>query len=157
MSEIDLAVRNNGAYYDLYLADDGDLQGTDSFDTAILITLFCEMRAAESEIKDVSRRRGWWGNLLSPITGFEMGSKDWLLQQARKNQATLNAGITYLQTAFGWFITQGYAQNVIVTGNLTTDGMDRQVRIYVGKDAANTQAYSLWTQTGLGNVSVTLV
>lgn len=151
---IDLAVENNGQYYDLALGSDGDLKGTESFDTAILMTLFCEARASASEIKDASRRRGWWGNILSPTPGFELGGKDWLLEQSRKTQDTLNQGITYLQNAFGWFVQQGYANKVTVTGNLTVNGMDRQVTLHIEKDQVNTPALQLWANTGLGNVTV---
>lgn len=142
--------------YDIQIDADGDLKSTNSFDTAILMTLFCERRADQSEIRDVSKRRGWWGNTLSQVKGFEIGSKLWLLSQARKTQDTLNSAITYLQDAFSWFVTQGYANNVAVSGFINQDGITVNIIIYVGKDSTSTAYYNSWINTGLININVSV-
>lgn len=148
---IDIALsQNEFGIWDISLDENGDLKGTNSFDTAILMTLYCERRADESEIADVSQRRGWWGNILSKISGFEIGSKLWLLNQARNTQDNLNYGITYLQTAFNWFVTSGYAKKIQVTGKISNDtGMSFNIKIFTGNDNTASPLYALWKSTGV--------
>jgi len=154
-SGLDLQISENSqGFYDIQLDQNGDLLGANSFDTAILMTLLCEKRADASEIRDVSQRRGWWGNILSDIQGFEIGSKFWLLSQARKTQDTLNSAITYLQNSFSWFVTQGYAKSVTVNGSINKDGMILNIIIYIGKDSTTTNYYNSWLKTGFFNINV---
>jgi phage gp46-like protein len=145
--------KNTNGIYDISFNDSGDIQGLNSFDTAILMTVFCERRAESSEVPNNSSRRGWWGNLLSRVQNFEIGSKAWLLEQARKTEKELNLAITYYQTAFNWFIEDQYAQSIRVDGNLTASGIAVKITINVPRDNVSTPFFDLWLGTGV-NVQV---
>lgn len=152
--DIALAVNEFGIF-DIALDADGDLQGTDSFNTALLMSLYCERRAGASEIADVSQRRGWWGNVLSRIPGFEIGSKFWLLNQARTTQNNLNYGITYLQDGFNWLVQQGYAKKVQVSGRIVNaTGMNFTIQIFTGIDKVGTPLFDQWVNTGSSNINI---
>ncbi len=49
-------------FYDIDIDSSGDIDKTDGFDTAILMSFFCERRADESEVTVAELRRGWVGN-----------------------------------------------------------------------------------------------
>lgn len=135
--------------YDLSISDDGDLSGTDSFDTAILMSVFCERRASDSEVLDNKYRRGWWGNLLSDVPNFEIGSKVWLLEQVKLTNVQLNLCKTYLTNALGWLIEDNYSTSVSVDGVLTQTGIRVKIDINVLQDNIKTPSYDLWLNTGL--------
>ena len=61
----------NGAY-DIQIASNGDILTQDFFDTYILVSLFSNRRANESEVLVPELRGGWIGNESTP--GFEQGS-----------------------------------------------------------------------------------
>lgn len=135
--------------YDFTLDSKGSLEMVANFDSAIIMSVFCEKRASNHEIIDNSLRRGWWGNELSDIPGFEIGSKLWLLEQSRNTLKELNLSITYMKTAFEWFVTQDYAQSVIVTGELTSSGIRVNIDIRVSQDNVDTPSFDLWLGTGI--------
>ena len=73
MIDFDLKRTGNSEIFDLVI-EDGQLKELNSFDTAILMSFLCERRADESEQAVNFLRRGWWGNLLATVQGFEIGS-----------------------------------------------------------------------------------
>jgi len=152
----DFAIAKNSlGRYDISFNDAGDVSGTSSFDTAILMTVFCERRAAASEVSNNANRRGWWGNTLSDIPDFEIGSKAWLLEQSRLTEDALNLALTYYRTAFQWFLDEGYANSVVVMGNLTATGIYVKIILRVAPDTVGTPLFDVWLNTGV-NVQVVI-
>ena len=86
-TDVTIKVRNNG-YYDIGFTDAGDIETKESLDTAILMSILAEVRAASSEMPESHRRRGWIGN--ESTEGIEMGSKAWLFEQARVTGSNLS-------------------------------------------------------------------
>lgn len=159
MSDIgfDLAItQDNDGVFDLQI-DDGDFISTNSFNTSILMTVFCEQRANSSEVPEIYRRGGWWGNLLSSIPNFEIGSKIWLYYQSRKTQDTLNGLITASQVGFNWLVDYGYAQNVNVTGEINREGITITVKIFISKSVTDAKSYDLWLNTGLASFNIHVI
>ncbi|MCK5602308.1 phage GP46 family protein [Candidatus Pacearchaeota archaeon] len=77
--------------WDLAIDTDGDLVGSNSIDTAILMSLFTDKRATASEIQEGGQRRGWFGNAFNDDVTYEVGSKLWIhSNQGRMNNALLN-------------------------------------------------------------------
>lgn len=132
--------------YDLVVKD-GTLASTDTFNTSLLMTLFAEKRASQAEIAPAYLRRGWWGNVLNFVPNFEIGSKMWLLSQARVSQRTLNFAISYLQDAFSWLTTQKLAEKVEITGQLKDSHFCLFIKIFVNQSLINASYYQLWLNT----------
>lgn len=144
----DLAmVPNSDGIYD-FVVEGGSFKEIDSFDTSLLITVFCERRANQSEEPVNYLQRGWWGNELNDNPGIEIGSKQWLLSQSRNTQKTLNYGVRYQQEAFQWFVDMKLAAKVTVDGNQNLDLMNLSVNIYIDKNIVSQVGYQYWLNTG---------
>jgi len=114
--------------FDISLDADGDIAKTVSLDTAIVLSLLTDKRASASEVAQPEKRRGWWGNLLGQVPGFEMGSKLWLLEQARLNQEAANKAMQHIQDCLQWLIDDGYVKKISVSAELVADGIRASVR-----------------------------
>ena len=101
--------------YDIGLDANGELELDYGFGTTIGLSISGERRATAAEVPTPENRRGWIGNILSDIPGFEAGSKLWLLKQARLTPATVTAAKNYTQDALQWMIDDGFAKTITVT------------------------------------------
>ena len=128
--------------YDFRLDANGDIATGDQLDTALLMSLFCERRAAESEMPVPELRRGWIGNAVTP--DFEIGSKLWLYEQARITRTTLNGITAEALAGLNWLVEDGIAESVIV--NTTIAGLT--VTLTRQNSEVSTQFYKLWEGTG---------
>jgi len=137
----------NDNVYDISIGDNGDIESADSFDTAILTSIFAERRANESEVLQAFMRRGWIGNESTP--GFEIGSKIWLYEQARMTRTVLNGITTSATQSLQWLIDSGYALSVKVETNLTTTGVRLDIVIYRPNSEVEHRYYTLWDNTGI--------
>lgn len=149
MDSIDIAVRKTGEIFDIDFQD-GDLKGVNSFDTALNISLFEERRADESEQSVNDLRRGWWGDLLSDVVGFEIGSKLWTLYQARATEDIKNKAITIIQDALIWLVEDGHLTNLTVEGELVDGQIKITTRLIRGNDEVDSRSFLLWQNTGTG-------
>jgi len=136
------ALLYEAAQYDFALDANGDIATADQLDTALLMSLFCERRAAPSEMPHPELRRGWIGNEATP--GFEIGSKLWLYEQARVTRTTLNGIQTEALNAMSWLVEDGLAKKVeasVSTTELTID-------LYRPNSEVVSTYYPLWEGTG---------
>lgn len=145
---IDLALTQDGrGNFDIGINPlTGDFLLTDGFDTALVMSLFCERRADASEVPTAELRHGWWGNTVGP-EGFEIGSKLWLLDQARKTQATLNKAIDYARDSLQWLVTDGHLVSVDVSAEFTVRGITLNIKLNRSNSATETRSYELWENT----------
>ena len=99
---------------DWQLTEGGDFITAQALETAVMISLFTDARAAPDDVlpQGETDRRGWWGNALGedPI-----GSRLWLLRRARRRPETLNLARDYIREALAWLIEDGIARKVEVT------------------------------------------
>lgn len=126
--------------YDISIDANGDIKTEDAFNTAILMSLFCERRASASEMPDALRRRGWIGN----TDDFEIGSKLWLYEQARKSTATdLNINAEVLN-ALSWFVEDNLLESINAT---TKDGV---IEVTLSRPTSQVEKryYKLWSNSG---------
>jgi len=148
MTDIDVKFEKPNGYYDLTIGSNGDFTKVNSFDTAILLSLFgSDRRASATEQSDPSKRRGWIGNQFQPV---ELGSKLWLLHQSRLTQETVNRARDYVVQCLSWLTELKYADNVdanvrrdVQSGKLTAD-----VNILAPDGTTNQRSYVLWFNTG---------
>lgn len=145
MVDLKLTLTSDG-YYDLSISN-GKFDTVNGFETALLMSFFSEKRAAPSEVPIPQNQRGWWGNLFSPYSGYEMGSKVWLLSQARITQDTLNLGLKYVEEGYQWLLDDGYAEKVIVTGDITSERIRFYITVYRINSEVLNISYDLWQQT----------
>lgn len=146
---IDLALQHDvdTDTYDLFLGPDGDLASTNSFETALLMSLFGEKRASISEMPIAQNRRGWLGNTFGDIEGFEMGSKLWLLDQARLTQDTLNLAITYAKDGMRWLVDFEHLERVRVTGEIIDNNIRLDITLLRSEAISETRSFFLWENT----------
>jgi phage gp46-like protein len=144
--DVDVKFDSTKGYFDIYWTN-GDFGKIKGFDTAIKMSLMCERRASSSEISVPQLQRGWLGNLSNSIKNFEIGSKLWLLQQARATTNTLNKAITYASEALRWMIDDQLCTNINVTGVLNNSDIILNIQMIEGKNTIGSYTYSLWQNT----------
>ena len=148
MINIDAKFSKPNGYYDLTIGSEGDIEKVNSFDTAILLSLFGSYRrASATEQSDPSRRRGWMGNQFQKV---ELGSKLWLLYQSRLTNQTVNRARDYLNQCLSWLVEFGYAKNVstVVRRDVQNGKMVADVTILAPDGTTNQRSFVLWSNTG---------
>lgn len=136
------------------LFDDGDLVREEGLETAVLMSLFTDKRASESDnLPDPGStdRRGWWGDQVSEIPGDEIGSKLWLLKRSKTTQDTLVKAKVYTKEALQHFIDDGVSiKNEVETYRFRRSDGSFTLGLYVAihqKDGKKTalQFDDLWS------------
>lgn len=136
-----------GDYYDISFNEEGDIE-TDAFlDTALLMSLFCEKRASEREVRQPERRRGWIGNESTP--GFEIGSKIWLYEQAKITKSTLNGIKTAAENGLNWLLDEGILPEFEVSTSLDSNAnIVLQISLFRTTSRVDNKFYTLWDNSG---------
>ncbi len=138
-------------YWDLSLDDQGDLAKVQGLETALLMSLFCEVRADPSEIANPVNQRGWWGNLQNDVENYQIGSKLWLLDQARVNYDTANRAEDYAADGLQWMIDDQIADSVDTDANIGNGNSQIYLTIVISRpqDIVLNYTYPLWQGTKL--------
>lgn len=108
---------------DIKIADNNqDLLRDPGLETAVLISLFSDQRAADEDtLPDrADTKRGWWGDSL---TDTKIGSKIWLLSRSKITNETRANLEQYSREALEWLINDGVADSVTATS--TRNGLYR--------------------------------
>ncbi len=142
--------RTSSVKWDLTIDATGDILTADFFDTALLMSIFAEKRASESEVPESRFRRGWIGNE-SFSDDFEIGSKVWLFEQARLNRDTLNGITSAAIEGLQWFLNRGFAINLIVDTVLVEGTITLQIDIFRPNSKVDRRFFSLWDGSGVTN------
>jgi phage gp46-like protein len=141
--------RDEFGRYDLVVGDNGDFEQEDGFDTAILVSLLTDARAPADIVKQPENRRGWMGNIESPVENRELGGLLWLIDQRRLTQETLNDARDYATKALNWFVTDGLAKAVEVTGEIVPrSGIALTIIITTLDGRTQSHYVPLWEVTG---------
>ena len=141
-----LVARDERGLFDLTINEDGDFTQTQGFDTALVMSLGCERRADASEVLRPELRRGWFGNELND-DGFQIGSKLWLLDQARLTQSTFNSAIDYAKKATEWMIDEFRLDDVKVSGLFTNNGISLIINLERSNSVTESLSFELWEHT----------
>lgn len=132
--------------------ENGDLAGVEGFDTAIWISLFTDARAPETIVVTPENRRGWLGDVESPVEGRDLGGLLWVAEQRRLNQDTVNEVVDYARKSLEWFIQDGLATSVEVSGVIVPlSGILLTIVINVPQGQTVTHYVKLWEVTGNAN------
>lgn len=97
--------------------DGGNFLSDEGLETAVVISLFTDRQAESTdEIPDgTDDRRGWWGDAFADEEGDRIGSRLWLLRDAKGTQQALNDAKLYAEEALRWMLDDGVAKSVTVT------------------------------------------
>lgn len=150
-----LALDEEGIF-DLVVSN-GTVQTISSFDTALLMLVFCERRANAAEVPLAQYRRGWLGNEILFDDGFEIGSKLWLAYQERWTEEILQKCVGYLQDASQWLVDNGHLKTISVSGQLTgIDGFAIKLDYVTVDGQVDSRYYGLWKNTGKAPIIKTM-
>lgn len=143
----DVILNNDKGYWDFNWTDSGDISTASNFDTAILMSIFEEVRASAAEIIQSFLRRGWIGNESTPE--FDQGSKVWLFEQERLTGSMLAELGPVIRNGFQWFIDDDIIPNVeveqpfIQAGNVVVF-----INIFRDGSQVDRRFFTLWENTG---------
>lgn len=107
--DIQLEKLPGGNRFDVVIGADGDFGRIKGLDTALLMSIYCERRAAASEVPESTNRRGWWGNQFADKLDFEIGSKIWLFRQSKLTNAVVESLRDAALRGLDWLIEDGIA------------------------------------------------
>lgn len=138
---------NAGVRFDISIDDDGDIATFDAFDTAIIVSLFTDKRALESQVLENSLRRGWIGSEFTP--GFEMGSQLWIFSQSRLTRDAINAMISIANQALKWMISDNLAISTSADVNLVNGRVLLQIVITRPDSKVEKRLFDLWDNSGV--------
>lgn len=107
---------------DLVVAGD-DLGVAEDLQGAILISLFTDRRAPNSQAIDGSDRRGWWGDTFPDVSDDQLGSLLWLLARELQTPEVLERARGYASEALQWLIDDRLARRVDVLAEYPQRGV----------------------------------
>jgi len=112
----DIALKYNGSLVADFAVADNDLVTDDGLETAIIISLFTDLEADQSDIDTglVEDRGGWWGNQLLDEKS-KTGSRIWTLKRSKLNSTTLNALQRTCEEALNWLVDDNAAAKIVVS------------------------------------------
>lgn len=123
MTDLALQWDNDSFGADLAL-DAGQLLVDDGLRTACIVSLFTDKRAGREDVlpEPDADRRGWWGDMLSPVPGWEMGCKLWLLSREKQLPSVLVRAESYARDGLQWMIEDQVAKTVTVKASFPARG-----------------------------------
>lgn len=146
MSDAILSRPENG-HFDFSIAENGDILQADFFDTAILISIYAEKRASQSEVSLPELRRGWIGN--ESLVDFEIGSKIWLYEQSRLTRDVMNNIINAANESLAWLISDGFAIDVVSDVNRKKGKVFLNITIQRPESITTEKELFLWDNSGV--------
>ena len=143
---VDVAMNTDKGYYDISF-ENGDFKKLKGLDTAVFITLFTDARASATDMDQPERRRGWIGNLDNLV---ELGNKNWLYEQAKLINRTVNGLVDSTKQGFKWLTDLGYANIVTVKTIRTATQLDADILIERPNGTVESRRVTLWENTPNG-------
>jgi|LGVF01.2.fsa_nt_gb phage gp46-like protein len=142
--------------FDLFISG-GDLLSEDGLETAVLISLLTDRRAASTDplpLGETDRRGCWMDATLDGLTSGQgdpgTGSLLWLLGREKTLSSVLVRAKQYAEQALAWLVSDRIAESVTVTaeriGQPGNDWLALRVEITRPKQPAITYRYDYnWT------------
>ncbi len=124
MSDIRTLYTPEKMAFDWAIAGAG-LEEDDGLETAVLLSLFTDRRAAEDDpLPGVSDdRRGWWADQYQDVAGDKTGSRLWLIAREKQTASVLVRAQEYAEEALAWLVQDGIARAVTVTAQIVRTGV----------------------------------
>ncbi|EKN3738784.1 MULTISPECIES: phage GP46 family protein [Yersinia] len=100
-----------------------DILLDDSLSTAVIISLFTDRRALDSDVLPAgpnTDKRGWWGDAFQ---SRPMGSRLWLLSREKQMASVLTRAKTYAAEALSWLTDEQHVRHVQVIATAPRQGV----------------------------------
>lgn len=127
--DIKLSYRDE-EYFDINFSG-GDVEKTYSYEPNVIISVFSNKRANNSEISVIENQGGWWGNV---FTDIEYGSKLWITYQSPTSQLTKNKIKSYIQESVQWLIDNNIASDIEVDVSSNSNISIYEIKISIIKN-----------------------
>lgn len=125
---VDIALNWTDSGADIVLETADLVQGND-IKTAVLVSLFSDFRATDSQVDD-GNKRGWWADFTK-----DFGSLLWLLEREKLIEATAQRARDYCRAALTWLVTEGIASKIEVNTTIVKPvGLKIQIIITRGSN-----------------------
>lgn len=110
MADIMLTLDGNEVVSDISIFD-GDLVIDDGLKTSVIISLFCDAKAENTDIlpSGETSRRGYWAD----SEGNRIGSKLWLLHREKLLPTVAVRARQYAEESLAWMLEDGIAASII--------------------------------------------
>ena len=138
--------KRSAGFYDIGFTEEGDIETSQSLDTAILMSILAEVRAAPSEVAESHRRRGWLGN--ESTQGIEMGSKMWQYEQARITVSNLAELGVIINNGLTWSVEQNIAISTSAEAFYRDGIVQVEIVLVRASSAVERRFFELWNNTG---------
>lgn len=103
--------------------DGADLQSDDGLDTAVILSLFLDRRAAPDDILPPGTDpRGWWADTFADVQGDLIGSRLWLLGREKQLASVAQRAQEYAEEALAWLVQDGVSSSVAVVATWIARG-----------------------------------
>lgn len=145
MPDVALRPDTNGIY-DVAIAN-GDLVADDGLETSLIVSILSDARADESQVPQPESRRGWIGDLVATVPGYQYGSLLWLLEQARLTRDTLAQAENNARAALNWMIEDGLVQAIDVIASRQDGALILDVTMTSPDGSTIRKAFDLWRKT----------
>lgn len=102
-----------------------DLQTDAGLESAILISLFTDRRAEQSDqLPDASDDlRGWWADSFAEVAGDRIGSRLWLLHREKEQPSVITRAQEYAREALQWMIVDRVLERIDITAEVVRRGV----------------------------------
>lgn len=141
----DVKLKVVGQLYDIEIDSDGDIQTEDSFDSAIISSIFTDDRAQPSQIPIPERRRGWIGNMNS---SYSLGSLLWLYESTRLNSNESNQIPSVVVNCLNHFVEDQRLKKVSASIERQNQKLILSVRLERHNNKVDYRFFDLWENTG---------
>jgi len=119
-----LLFSGNEVQSDLQVGTSGLLRDA-SLETAVIISLFSDARAANDDLLPDGRkgndyradRKGWAGDAIAVVAGDALGSKLWLLSREKQTEETRRRAETMAKDSLLWLLEDGQATDIKIVAS----------------------------------------
>ena len=153
MANLAFKYEETKGYWDLFV-ENGHLAKSKGLDSQLLMSLFVDSRADDSEQPVKQFQRGWAGN---PIVNYnfpnyEIGCKQWLYTEQAKNilENAQNILDTVKNDGLQWMLDDNYAQDIETSINeisFAEGSLSLDFRFKIDENETITKNITLWNNT----------
>lgn len=132
---------------------DNDLASDRGLETAVLLSLFTDRRAANDDVPpsgDAADRRGWWADQFAATEGDRIGSRLWLLDRATLNGENARKAEEYIREALQWMIDDRVVASIDVAIDITSQRGATLIALALqrpGREAIAFKFAHVWSQS----------
>lgn len=138
--------------YDIF-AQNGGLAKSNGLDSQLLVSLFVDSRADDSEQPIKELQRGWTGNIIvNNILDYEIGCKQWIYtEQGKLSTETAEPTLdTVKNDGVQWMIDDNWCQDIdveIIETNFKEGKLILEFRFIIDQNNIEKRRIILWTNT----------